>query len=309
MVRLATFNLCNLDAAAPPPRLARVAKVIVHSLGGPDILAVQELAAPGPAAAGGQVPGTAAFQALVAAVAAAGGPRYDYREVPPLEDAEGGLRGANIRLGLLYAPDRVRFVDRGPADPAAAVAVEDSAGRPRLSLSPGRIAPDHPAFAGDPLRHWKASRKALAAEFRVGDATLFVINCHFKSMRGTTRRETASAKKQRHAQAEVVHDFARRILTLQPQARLVLMGDLNDVPGSLTLRVLKGDLLYNLTEDIRKKDRYTRRHGSQAQALDHVLVSQALRPGARVAIPHVNVDSGDEFRASDHDPVLAELFT
>jgi endonuclease/exonuclease/phosphatase (EEP) superfamily protein YafD len=36
-------------------------------------------------------------------------------------------------------------------------------------------------------------------------------------------------------------------------------------------------------------------------------VSQALRRGASVYIPHVNTDSAEPDRASDHDPVLAVL--
>jgi endonuclease/exonuclease/phosphatase family metal-dependent hydrolase len=82
---------------------------------------------------------------------------------------------------------------------------------------------------------------------------------------------------------------------------------MNDVRGSRTLKILKGELLSNLLEEVPKAQCYTRRHGYRPQALDHILVSPALRRNAWVSIPHVNSDHGEGERASDHDPVLAVL--
>jgi predicted extracellular nuclease len=167
----------------------------------------------------------------------------------------------------------------------------------------------HPAFAGDDRHHWAPSRKALAAEFELRDQRLFVIVCHFKSMRSTTRREVDYAKKQRHTQAQIVHGFAADLLACDPQAAIVLLGDLNDVLGSKTLKLLKGESFHNLLEDLPRGQAYTRRHGGQPQALDHILVSPALRRGATAHIPHLNSDTapGAPEPASDHDPVVAML--
>ena len=172
-----------------------------------------------------------------------------------------------------------------------------------------RIAPTHPAFAGDDHCHWAPCRKALAAEFEIQGRRLFVIVCHFKSMRSTTRREEDYAKKQRHAQAEIVHHFAADLLACDPQAAIVLLGDLNDVPGSKTLKLLKGEAFHSLLEDLPRGQAYTRRHGGQPQALDHILVSPVLRRGATARIPHSNSDAapGEPEPASDHDPVAATL--
>ena len=65
-------------------------------------------------------------------------------------------------------------------------------------------------------------------------------------MRSLNRREEDYAKKQRHAQAEVVRDFAADLLACDPQAAIVVLGDLNDVPGSKTLKLLKGERLLSL---------------------------------------------------------------
>lgn len=309
MLTIATFNLCNLGADAPPARLARLGTMMAQDLAGPDILAVQEIMAEGPVLADGRVPADATYQALIAAILAAGGPHYAFREIPPLAHQDGGMAGANIRVGLLFNPTRVTFPDLGQAGPTDSVGIRFSGGQPGLTLNPGRIAPLHPAFAGDSHHHWVPSRKAIAAEFEVRGQRLFVIVCHFKSMRSVTRREEDYAKKQRHAQAEIVHQFAADLLACDPQAAIVLLGDLNDVLGSKTLKLLKGELFSNLLEEMPRGQRYTRRHGGRPQALDHILVSPALRRDATVRILHLNSDAAprEPEPVSDHDPVVATL--
>ena len=273
MLTIATFNLCNLGAGASPTRFARLGAIIVQELGTPTILALQEIVAESPELAGGRVPADAAYQALIAAIL-----------------------------------DAV-FLDRGNAGPEDSTGIRFSGGSPSLTLNPGRIVPGHPAFAGDNRHHWAPSRKALAAEFAVQGRRLFVIVCHFKSMRSITRREEDYAKKQRHAQAQVVHHFAADLLACDPRSAIVILGDLNDLPGSKTLKLLKGEWFHNLLDDQPCGQGYTRRHGGQPQALDHILVSPALRHGATARIPHVNSDAapGEPEPASDHDPVVASL--
>lgn len=307
MSTIATFNLCNLGADAPPERLARLGAIIAGELGAPKIVALQEIMAVSPAT--GPVPADGAYRALIAAMTAAGGPEYTFREVPPLAHQDGGMAGANIRVGLLFDPARVEFPDRGCAGPEDRVGIRFSDRQPSLTLNPGRIEPGHPAFAGDDRHHWAPSRKALAAEFVVGGQRLFVIACHFKSMRSATRREEDYAKQQRHAQAQIVYDFAADLLACDPQAAIVILGDINDVPGSKTLKLLKGEQFFNLLDDLPHGQCYTRRHGEQPQALDHILVSPALRRGAVVRIAHIHSDvaPGHPEPASDHDPVVATL--
>jgi predicted extracellular nuclease len=306
MLTFATFNLCNLGADAPPERLAKLGTIIACELQGPDILAVQEIKAP---ALAGQpvVPADAAYGALIAAVDKAGGPYYEFREIPPLANQDGGHPEFNIRTGLLFNPRRVEFIDQGNAGPEDATGIRRLEGGFSLTLSPGRIEPTHPAFQGDARRHWLPSRKVLVGEFCFQGERLWVIACHLKSMRATTRRGEDYAKKQRHAQAQVIHGFITNLLACHPQARLVVLGDMNDVRGSKTLKLLKGDSLSNLLEEVPRSQCYTRYHGNQPQALDHILVSQALRHGVHVHIPHINSDSPEPERASDHDPVLATL--
>lgn len=309
MPAIATFNLCNFSANIGAKRLARLGALIAGDLAGPDLLAVQEVTGEPLTAPDMPTAASTAYQALIATIIQAGGPSYEFCEVAPRPGHDGGMAGANIRVGLLFNPATVSLPKRGQAGPEDPTGIRLRQGRPELTLNPGRIAPTHPAFTGDPRCHWLPSRKALAVECSLQGRTLFVIICHFKSMRALTQRVAEYAKKQRHAQALVVHAFAANLLACDPSAALVILGDLNDLPGSKTLKLLKGGLFHNVLDDLPRAQAYTRRHGGRPQALDHILLSPTLRYGAAVHIPHHNSDAvpGSGDLASDHDPVLVVL--
>ena len=101
--------------------------------------------------------GDATFAALVDAIADQGGPDYEYRQIDPVHNQDGGAPNANIRVGFLFRPDRVTFVDRPGG--TALTATEDDPAQPgaQLTFSPGRIDPGNAV--------WEDSRKPLAGEF------------------------------------------------------------------------------------------------------------------------------------------------
>lgn len=304
---IATYNLCNFGADTPPERLARLARDIVQALQCPALLVVQELVG-GDVGPDGTAPGAAALGLLATAVARAGGPRYETLEVAPLNGRDGGMQGANIRVAMLYDGSRLGFRPQGRAGPRDGTGFRRTPAGTELTLNPGRVRPEDPAFEGDGSRHWAPSRKTLAAMFTLPSGRpLLVLGCHLKSMRAETRRAEDYAKKQRHAQATVLHGFVHTALTLDPALAVVVAGDMNDVPGSRTLRILKGEHLVNPAEQLPRGTCYTRRHGGRPQALDHILVGSILACGAVIRIPHLNSDSGTNGRASDHDPVVVTL--
>ena len=116
---------------------------------------------------------------LTDAIVAAGGPRYQWREIDPVNDKDGGEPGGNIRVVFLFNPARVSFVDRGASSvnrSTTGTSVVKSHGDPALTLSPGRIDPANPV--------WTTSRKPLAGEFRFRGKPVFVIANHFNSKGG-----------------------------------------------------------------------------------------------------------------------------
>lgn len=323
-LRIATFNVENLSGRDQAPRFDAIARIIVESLAAPEIVALQEIQDNNGDRARDQAPDTvvAADQtvaALLQAILRVGGPMYQARWVdPPPGDPDGGAPGGNIRPVLLFR-DNVKSVDRatnlenpgvfGHAEQI--VATESPA---RLLASPIRY--DHSAFNVDQARLYKASRKPLIAQFRFAGHDLFVINAHFASKRGDSSAFGSEqpprfvTEEQRSAQARAVREVAATLLKRDPQARIVVLGDLNENEFRPPMRVLAGSLLRDLIDEVAADDRYTFNYQGNSQVLDHVFISRELWENARpeIDIVHVNADFPADSRASDHDPVVVRLW-
>lgn len=310
---VATFNVENLDPGdfnkgrAKGPALA---EVIVDRLGAPDVLALEEVQDESGSRNDGTVSAAGTLERLVAAVVAAGGPEYRWAEIPPVDDADGGAPGSNIRVAILYDPDRVNLVARPapPDDPSVTpVAVVDGESGPDLSFNPGRVAPDDPAWSTP-----EQARRPLAAEFEFRGRRFFVVACHFKSRReddplfGKIQPPRQPTSDQRAKQGAVVNGFVGRILATDPGAAVIVLGDMNDFDFGIAVQALKGDHLLNLVDRIPGAERYTYVYEGNSQCLDHILVSRALET-AEAEVVHCLADFLPSGRASDHDPVLARF--
>lgn len=302
---VATLNVENLDPGDGAVKFNALAALIVNRLQSPDLLALEEVQDNNGAVNDSVVAADQTLGQLIAAIATAGGPAYAYRQIDPVDDQDGGEPGGNIRLAFLFRADRgLAFVDRPGGTAVDAVSVTGAPGAPALSFSPGRISPTDPAFAG--------SRKPLAGEFTFQGETLFVIANHFNSkggddpLFGRAQPPVRASEVQRVAQAAAVNAFVDSVLAVDPQANLIVLGDLNDFAFSPAVAALRGGVLSNLLETLPVNERYTYVFEGNAQALDHVLASGAL--AARLTgydVVHVNA----EFNApvSDHDPSVARF--
>src|SRR5690606_6776322 len=147
-----------------------------NNLAAPDIVTLEEVQDNTGPDDDGTVAADQTLDQLTEAVEKAGGPSYEWRQISPADNADGGQPGGNIRVAFLYNPDRVSFTDRDGGDATTPVDVVDKDGAPALSASPGRIAPEDSA--------WEASRKPLAGEFRFRGQPVFVVANHFSSKGG-----------------------------------------------------------------------------------------------------------------------------
>jgi endonuclease/exonuclease/phosphatase family metal-dependent hydrolase len=304
-VGIGTFNVENLDPTDPPEKFARLAGILVNNLKSPDIVSVEEVQDNTGPADDGVVDADVTLGMLVSAIQSAGGPAYDYRQINPVNDADGGEPGGNIRQAFLFRTDRgLSFVDRPGGGPTTATTVASGPDGAELSASPGRIDPTNSAFT--------TSRKPLAGEFLFHGHHLFVIANHFNSkggdapLMGRTQPPTGSSEVQRHGQAQVVHDFVQSILSVDPSANVVVDGDLNDFEFSDAVSTLKTGVLHDLIETLPQNERYSYVFEGNSQTLDHVLLSNALfgRPFVYDVV-HVNSEFADQ--ASDHDPSVARI--
>jgi hypothetical protein len=301
---IATFNVENLSPVDPPAKFARLADLIVDNLRAPDIVALEEIQDNDGPANTAVTDATLTLQQLIAAIQATGGPAYQFRQIDPVDDQDGGQPGGNIRVGFLFNPLRVSFVDRPGGTATAATAVVAAPGGPQLSLSPGRIDPTNPAFNN--------SRKPLAGEFMFQGHRLFVIGNHWNSkggddpLFGRFQPPVLSSEAQRMQQAEVVRGFVASILALDADAKVVVLGDLNDFEFSPPVTLLKTAGLHDLVEMLPENERYTYVFEGNSQVLDHILVSSSLTTAVEYDIVHTNAEFA--VQTSDHEPEVARLY-
>ncbi|MFF3843720.1 endonuclease/exonuclease/phosphatase family protein [Streptomyces sp. NPDC002328] len=295
---VATYNVENLDPG--DATFDEHAAAIVRSLQSPDIVSLEEIQDDNGAKNDGTVGAGQTVRKLIDAIVAAGGPRYDWRSVDPVNNADGGEPGGNIRQVFLFNPERVSFTDRAGGDATTAAGVTGVRGKAALTVSPGRIDPANAAF--------NSSRKPLVGEFVFRDRTVFVIANHFNSKGGdqglTSQYQPAarSSEVQRHQQAALVNGFVKDILDLERKASVIALGDINDFEFSGTADVLEGDgELWSAIKSLPTNERYSYVYQGNSQVLDQILVSPAIRRGVfEYDSVHVNSEFHDQI--SDHDP-------
>ncbi|MGH2535861.1 MAG: endonuclease/exonuclease/phosphatase family protein, partial [Candidatus Promineifilaceae bacterium] len=303
---VATFNVENLDPGDDPAKFAALAGQIVNNLQAPDILSIQEIQDNNGATNDSVVDAGQTYAELIAAIQAAGGPSYDFRDIPPVDDQDGGQPGGNIRVGFLFRPDRVSFVDRPGATSTTANAAVAGPSGVELAYSPGRIDPTNGAFFD--------SRKPLAAEFDFLGTTVFVVVNHWNSkggddpLFGRAQPPVLHTEAQRLQQAAVVNDFVESILALDPAANVMVIGDLNDFQFSAPLAAVADDDLSNLIDTLPLEERYTYVFDGNSQTLDNFLVSANLLAGPYAFdVVHANAEFNPAARATDHDPTVGRF--
>ena len=111
----------------------------------------------------------------------------------------------------------------------------------------------------------------------------------------------------------MLNRFVRRILDLDPRARMVVLGDLNDFDFSETLRVVergsspRSRELVNLWRLLPRRQRYSYIFQGNAQVLDHILVSPALLRRGRPDFEPVHINTEFADQVSDHDPPIVRF--
>jgi predicted extracellular nuclease len=114
---------------------------------------------------------------------------------------------------------------------------------------------------------------------------------------------------QRHSQATLVRSFTDQVQAVDPNASIVVLGDLNDYDFSQTTDILVGSgggALTDLPRTLPVAERYTYDFQGNSEVLDHILLSGALVSGGYAYdVVHTNSEYPDQ--ASDHEPQVARL--
>ena len=155
-VTIASYNLENFSnnkTSTTDDKARKLARAVGIDMGSPDIVGVTEVqdnngSSPGDSKA------DQSYKRLIDAIKGVGGVEYQYVNIDPINNQDGGAPDANIRVGFLYNPKRVKLKEgMSSGDATTAVGYKDG----KLTLNPGRIDPANEAF--------HSSRKPLAAQF------------------------------------------------------------------------------------------------------------------------------------------------
>ncbi|MEB3337699.1 MAG: choice-of-anchor I family protein [Leptolyngbyaceae bacterium] len=290
----------NIDDDVANGRFTKIAQQIVTNLGAPDIIGLQEVQDNSGAQNDGVTTANVTLQTLVDAIAAAGGPTYQFIDNTFIVDnASGGQPGGNIRTAYLYNPGRVGLVD-GSVQAITGTAFADA-------------------------------RLPLVASFTFNGETVTLVNNHFSSKGGSSPlfgvnqpsvgdeangngQENVAINgslNERQAQAQAVNNFVDSLLATNANANVVVLGDLNEFEFISPLSTLAGGstpVLTNLVNTLPENERYSFIFDGNSQQLDHILVSNNLSAGADFDIVNINTEFVDNpQRASDHDPLVARL--
>ncbi|MCC5662687.1 endonuclease [Nostoc sp. CHAB 5784] len=259
----------NVDDDVKSGKFTALANQIVTNLEAPDIIALQEIQDNDGAELSSVVDASLTAETLISSIESAGGPAYEYQEIPPQNGLDGGQPGGNIRVGFLFNPQRVKLQ--------------------KLER-----------FANDPA--FLESRKPLVGEFTFNNIPITLINNHFASKSGG-----AASNPKRIKQATIVNEFVVDRLTTDPNANIVVLGDLNDTPDSQPIKVLEGNKLENLVNKIPPADRFSYVFQGSKEQIDQILITPNLLNNGNPEINAVHVNAGISRSASDHDPVIARF--
>ncbi|MBE7163650.1 MAG: hypothetical protein INR72_20615, partial [Williamsia herbipolensis] len=94
---VATYNVENLTPTDSAAKYAALASGIVTNLASPDVVTVEEVQDNTGATDDGVVAADQTLVRLTQSIADAGGPHYQWREIDPVNDQDGGEPGGNIR--------------------------------------------------------------------------------------------------------------------------------------------------------------------------------------------------------------------
>ncbi|KAI0783692.1 Endonuclease/exonuclease/phosphatase [Abortiporus biennis] len=246
---------------------------------------------------------------------------YEYIDVPPENNMDGGIPGGNIRVAYLYNPKKVSLIPgvRGTATQANEV-VLDTSGSPQLKFNPGRIFPTSSV--------WEDTRKPLAAAWTTTTGErFFTVNVHLSSKRdssgawGDARPPVNGHWERRQGQIQIVSDFVSEIIQTDINASVILSGDMNDFlqTRSVFSPLISSSSPLNDINDvfnIPEEERYTYVYDQNSQEIDHMFVSNAIARRALDTemgggIEHVHVNTWAKSigeRASDHDPSVAKVW-
>ena len=252
---------------------------------------------------------TLTWEMLIAAIEAAGGPTYDYRQIDPVNNQDGGEPGGNIRVGFLF---RTGSRPRPSSTGRAATPTTPTGGRrvtrpgaPEL-LSARAASTRRTRLREHAASRWRASSSGAARR-------CIAIANHFNSkggddpLFGRFQPPVRRARSQRHQQA-ADRERLRRPDPRGPDTKCERRRARRHQRLRVleTLDILEGGVLVNLVETLPQAGAVlVRLRGELAGARPDPRQPSRCEARRGYDVVHVNAEFADQ--ASDHDPSVARL--
>lgn len=301
---VSTYNVENFSADpnhTSDEKAQRIAESFVNDLNSPDIIAMVEVQDSDGPIASNDSDATASYERLIEGIQAAGGPEYAWTDIAPEYNQDGGQPGGNIRVGFLYNPDRVDLSEGTKGTATENNSWTDSGD---LKLNPGRVQPIA----------MPNTRKPLAAQFEFQGEEVVVVATHLNSkggdqgLFGQNQPPQFTSEIERIELAKAINGFIAEGLEINPELNVIVTGDMNDFEFTPALKALEGGILTNKVNDVPEEDRFSYYYQGNSQVLDHLLVTNNLADNTELDMVHINSMFMEEHgRASDHDPLLAQI--
>jgi 2',3'-cyclic-nucleotide 2'-phosphodiesterase (5'-nucleotidase family)/predicted extracellular nuclease len=326
--------------ATPASKYAGLAAAIVGNLGSPEILALQEVLDNDGATNSSTTSAVGTLSALIQAIVDAGGPRYQAIDSPPIDDTVGGIPGGNQRVAYLFNPNAVTPTARNDLTVASGTPAGITVFEAPTADQIGQGNSDFNATRKSLAIEWSPVGYTDGQ-----GGTFHTINNHLSSKGGSAplygtdlnlplyadplngSSQATGTDNEREGQAEALNAYVDGILAngLSSDDRVVVLGDLNDfqffpvvdlVTGQIVRTQANPDgtpsvfapgtaVLAELAEKLAPEERYSYNFDGNAQALDHILISNELFDSTLFDIVHINSEFIDQ--VSDHDPSIASL--
>lgn len=300
---VAAYNVENFSADpshTSDAKAQRIAESFVKDLNSPDVIVMVEVQDNDGPIASGNSDATLSYERLIDDIKTAGGPTYAWTDIAPEYNKDGGQPDGNIRVGYLYNPQRVTL-----SEGTKGTATQDNSWiNGELALNPGRVQPIA----------MPNTRKPIAAQFDFQGEQVVVIGAHLNSkggdqpLFGKNQPPVLGSVAERIELATAINGFIAKGLEQDPDLNVIVAGDMNDFEFTPALAALKGDILTNKVEDVPVEDRYSYYYQGNSQVLDHLLVTNNLANRTALDMVHINAMFMEQHgRASDHDPLLAQI--
>ena len=99
-----------------------------------------------------------------------------------------------------------------------------------------------------------------------------------------------------------MNGFVDQIVAADPNANVIVLGDVNDFDFSETVHILEGGVMTTLMDTLPLPERYSYVFEGNSQVLDQILVSDNLLTNFPIDYDPVHVNAEFADQASDHDP-------